>query len=131
MSVFFDTNVLIYAQQRGAKAETARALLASGGTLSVQILNEFAAVSFRKLGRSWTEIAEAVQDILAIVDPPVALTTRIHIRACSMAETHRVSFYDALVLSAALEAGCSTLYSEALQHGGFVGELRIVNPFAP
>ena len=71
MSVFFDTNILVYAQEKGAKAEKARALLAAGGVLSVQVLNEFAAVARRKLGKAWDEIGEAIEDALALVDPPL------------------------------------------------------------
>ena len=53
MSAFFDANLLIYAQQSGDKADRARALLAGGGVLGVQALNEFAAVAHRKLGKDW------------------------------------------------------------------------------
>jgi predicted nucleic acid-binding protein len=51
VSAFFDTNVLVYAQQVDGKADRARALFATGGKLSVQVLNEFAAVSRRKQKR--------------------------------------------------------------------------------
>jgi predicted nucleic acid-binding protein len=71
VSAFFDTNVLVYAQQTGDKADRARALFAGGGKLSVQVLNEFAAVSRRKQQREWREIAEAISDVLALVDPPL------------------------------------------------------------
>jgi predicted nucleic acid-binding protein len=71
---FFDTNILVYAQQRSGKAEQARALLAAGGVVSVQVLNEFAAVSRRKLGKDWREIAEALEDARALVGPPIPLT---------------------------------------------------------
>ena len=53
MSAFFDTNILVYAQRNGAKADKARALLAGGGVLSVQVLN--AAVARRKLGKGGTK----------------------------------------------------------------------------
>lgn len=130
MSVFFDTNILIYAQQQGDKANRARALLARGGKLSVQVLNEFAAVSRRKQNRGWTEIAEAIDDALALVDPPLPLTLDTHVAALALARDHGCSFYDALIIAAALEAGCDTLYSEDLQHGRAFGGLAIVNPFA-
>ena len=67
MSAFFDTNVLVYAQQTGEKSDRARALLAGGGVVSVQVLNEFVAVARRKLGKSWDEIDAAVDDVLALV----------------------------------------------------------------
>jgi predicted nucleic acid-binding protein len=74
VSAFFDTNILVYAQQAGAKAERARALLSGGGVLSVQVLNEFTAVARRKLGKEWREIGAAISDVLALVDPPLGLT---------------------------------------------------------
>ena len=129
MSVFFDTNILVYAQQNGAKAEKARALLAAGGVLSVQVLNEFAAVARRKLGKEWDEIGEAIEDALALVDPPLPLTTALHAMAREIARDHGFRFYDALILAAALDAGCDTLFSEDLQDGRAFGALRVVNPF--
>jgi predicted nucleic acid-binding protein len=129
LTAFFDTNILVNAQQRGGKADRARALLAGGGKLSVQVLNEFTAVSRRKQCREWHEIAEAVADVLTTVDPPLALTLDLHAAARALAEDHGLSFYDALIVAAALEAGCDTLFSEDLQHGRRIGRLAILNPF--
>ena len=68
-------------EREGARAEKARALLAAGGVLSVQVLNEFAAVARRKLGKAWDEIGEAIEDALALVDPPLPLTMTLHAAA--------------------------------------------------
>jgi predicted nucleic acid-binding protein len=129
VSAFFDTNILVYAQQADGKADRARALFADGGKLSVQVLNEFVAVSRRKQRRSWAEIAEAIDDVLTMVDPPLALTHDVHTVARELAEEHRISFYDALIVASAIEAGCDILYSEDMQHGRSIGGLAIVNPF--
>ncbi len=129
MSVFFDTNLLVYAQQTGGKADRARALFAREGKLSVQVLNEFIAVSRRKQRREWREITEAVSDVLTMVDPPLPLTLDLHVTARALAEDHGLSFYDALIVAAAIEAGCDTLFSEDMQHGRTFGSLTIVNPF--
>ena len=129
MSAFFDTSILVYAQQTDRKADQARALFAGGGKLSVQVLNEFTAVSRRKQRRDWHEIAEAISDALALVDPPLALTLDLHAAARALAEDHRLSFYDALVVATAIEAGCNILYTEHIQHGRKFGSLAIVNPF--
>ena len=129
MSVFFDTNILVYAQQKGAKADKARTLLGEGGVLSVQVLNEFVAVARRKLGKEWSEIGDAIDDALALVDPPLPLTIALHARAREIARDHGFGFYDALIVAAALDAGCDTLLSEDLQHDRVLGALRIVNPF--
>ena len=71
MNAFFDTNVLIYAQLSGEKADRARSLLAKGGVISVQVLNEFATVARRKLGKDWDEIDAAIEDVLAFVAAPL------------------------------------------------------------
>jgi predicted nucleic acid-binding protein len=129
VSAFFDTNILVYAQQANGKADRARALFAVGGKLSVQVLNEFTAVARRKQRKDWREIAEAISDVLAVVDPPLALTLDLHTSARALAEEHRLSFYDALIVASAIEAGCDLLYSEDMQHGRTIGGLSIINPF--
>lgn len=129
MKAFLDTNVLIYAQEDSLKGNRAREALESGGVLSVQVLNEFASVSARKQGRSWDEIEDAIFDILDVVDAPVAITLATHMAARQLAATQGFSFYDALIVAAALEAGCEALLSEDMQHGFKVDGLAIVNPF--
>ena len=129
MSAFFDTNILVYAQQADGKGDRARALFAGGGKLSVQVLNEFTAVSRRKQRRGWREVDEAVADVLTMVDPPLALTLDLHNAARALSREHSLSFYDALIVAAAIEAGCDTLFSEDMQHGRAFGGLAVVNPF--
>jgi predicted nucleic acid-binding protein len=130
VSAFFDTNILVYAQQPGVKGDRARALFAGGGKLSVQVLNEFTAVSRRKQAKEWHEITEAISDVLTLVDPPLALTLDLHTLARLLSEEHQLSVYDALIVAAAIEAECDTLFTEDLQHGRKFGDLTIVNPFA-
>jgi predicted nucleic acid-binding protein len=129
VSAFFGTGMLVYAQQMDGKGDRARALFAGGGKLSVQVLNEFTAVSRRKQRRDWREIDEAVADVLTIVDPPLPLTLDLHHSARSLAQDHQLSFYDALIVATAIEAGCDTLFSEDMQYGRSIGGLNIVNPF--
>jgi predicted nucleic acid-binding protein len=129
VSAFFDTNILVYAQQTDGKGDRARALFTGGGKLSVQVLNEFTAVSRGKQARDWREIAEAISDVLTVVDPPLALTLDLHAAARVLAEDHRLPFYDALIVASAIEAGCDILYTEDMQHGRAIGGLAIVNPF--
>jgi predicted nucleic acid-binding protein len=111
------------------EAERARALFKAGGKLSVQVLNEFAAVSRRKLNQTWPAIADAIDDAMALVDPPLPLSLDLHVAARALAEAHHLSFYDALIVAAAIEADCDTLYSEDMQHGRRIGRLEICNPF--
>ncbi len=61
---FFDTNVVLYAFRQGdTRGQVAEALLAAGGALSVQVLNEFVAVARRKLDKSWEEVRRALEDM--------------------------------------------------------------------
>ncbi|HEV2717194.1 MAG TPA: PIN domain-containing protein [Terriglobales bacterium] len=128
---FLDTNVLIYAvaknDPRAAKAE---ALLATGGIVSVQSLNEFASVGRRKLGMSWKEVKKFLDLICILCPDPVPISLDTHKAALAIAEKYGYSIYDALVASAALEAGCKMLYSEDLQDGQIINrQLTIRNPF--
>jgi len=129
VSAFFDTNILVYAQQTGESPYRARALLALGGKLSVQVLNESTAVCRRKLGKDWREISAAIDDGLILVDPPIPITQVTHGVARTLAEDHGFSFYDALIVAASIESGCDTLYSEDMRHGHAVGGVTIINPF--
>ena len=129
MKPFLDTNILVYAQEGSAQGERAREIVAAGGIVSVQILNELASVLSRKLKRSWSEVAAVIDDVRAAVDEPLPLTLSLHLSALELARDHKASFYDALVLAAALEAGCRTLYSEDFQHGRRFGDCTTVNPF--
>jgi len=128
---FFDTNVLLYLLSGdAAKADRAEAVLARGGTISVQVLNEFAAVASRKLGLSYAEIREVLEPVRAVcaVEP---ITPETHDLGLQIAERYGFSLYDALIVAAALRAGCRTLYSEDLQDGQSIdGRLVVRNPFA-
>ena len=128
---FFDTNVLVYAiTQDDARSNQSEELLASGGILSVQILNEFVSVAVRKLRMPWTDIREALDAFLILCPSPLPITIEVHEAALKIAETHGYGIRDALVIAAALEARCATLYSEDLQDGQTIeGQLTIRNPF--
>ena len=129
--VFFDTTILIYAiSEADSRASVAEGLLASGGVLSIQVLNEFAAVARRKLDMPWPDIAEALQAIRSLCEEPAPLTLDMHIEAVRLAQRFGYHFYDSLILAAALHTKCDTLYSEDMQHGQKIGSLTIVNPFA-
>ncbi len=129
MKAFLDTNILVYAQEAGARGDVARELVADGGMISVQILNELASVLSRKLKRDWSEVAAVLEDVRAALDDPLPVTLPLHLSALEFARDHNVPFYDGLILAAAIEAGCETLYSEDFQHGRRFGDCTIVNPF--
>ncbi len=127
---FFDTNVILYAFRRDdSRAQAAETLLAEGGTLSVQVLNEFVAVARRKFDRNWEDVRRAL-DILRVLCPePVPLTVEIHERAVNVAERYGYSIFDSLIIAAALHVGARTLYSEDMLDGQAIDGLMIRNPF--
>jgi predicted nucleic acid-binding protein len=128
---FLDTNVLIYAVAKNdPRASKAEALLASGGIVSVQSLNEFVSVARRKLGMSWKDVREFLDLICILCPNPVPISLDTHGVALAIAEKYGYNIYDALIASSALEAGCKTLYSEDLQDGQIINrQLTIRNPF--
>jgi predicted nucleic acid-binding protein len=130
-SSFFDTNVLLYLLSADpAKADRAEALLGEGGTVSVQVLNEFASVARRRMGLNGAEIRECLSAIRAhvAVEP---LTLQTHESGLMVAERYGFSLYDAMIVAAALQAGCGTLWTEDLQAGQVIeGRLTVRNPFA-
>jgi predicted nucleic acid-binding protein len=128
---FFDTNILVYIvgahDERTAKAE---ALLARGGVVSVQVLNELAAVAHRKLNRSWDEVAETLTAIRVFCPDPPPLSVNTHEAALRIASRYGFHIYDALIVAAALETECAILYTEDLQNGQVIdGTLTVRNPF--
>jgi predicted nucleic acid-binding protein len=128
--VFFDTTVLIYCLgQDDNKSAIADRLLATGGNLSVQVLNEFANVASRKLRMNWKEVEEALVDIRDLCAPPSPLTVDTHAAALRIAKRYGFHIYDSLILASALESRCTILYSEDLQHGQKIESLIIHNPF--
>jgi len=127
---FFDTNVLVYlASDDPLKADRAEAVVARGGVISVQVLNEVANVARRKMRMSWTE-TRAFLTILRNLLTIYPLTQEIHDAGLDLAERYGVSIFDAMIAASALQAGCERLWSEDMQHNQVLdNNLRIVNPF--
>ena len=127
---FFDTNILLYLLSGDdAKADAAEALVGEGGHLSVQVLNEFASVATRKLDMTHAEVRDVLAPIRAICHVH-ALTEVTHELGVHLAERYRLSIYDGMIAAAALDADCTTLFSEDMQDGLLIERsLRIRNPF--
>lgn len=132
---FLDTNVLIYsyADYEVLKKSQAQTVIAdaSGQTwVSTQVLIEFINVSHRKLRTPWPAIQTALIELTAIHQVlPTTATTVTH--ATRLAHRYGFAWFDALIVAAALECGCDTLYSEDLNAGQLIeGTLWVVNPFA-
>ena len=127
---FFDTNVLIYAFAKDERrTKIAETLLSGGGVVGVQTLNEFVAVAVRKLAMPWDDVLEALSAIRVLFPSPVPLTVRTHDVALRIARRYGYHIYDSLVIAAALEARCNTLFSEDMKDGQAVEGLTIRDPF--
>jgi predicted nucleic acid-binding protein len=128
---FFDSNVLIYAMVSGdSRRERAQQLVAQGGVISVQVLNEFVAVARRRMRMPWEDVIEALDAVRVLFPSPVSLTLNTHEAALKIAQQYGFGVYDALIAAAALEANCSTLYSEGMEDGQIIdGQMTIQNPF--
>jgi predicted nucleic acid-binding protein len=136
--VFLDTNIFVYAflasepRKRAKAVELIEACLGSGrGSISYQVVQEFANVARKKFAVSLSAI-----DCKAFIDAAmqplnrVASSTALIHTALDLQDELKYSFYDCVMLAAALQAGANTLYTEDLQHWQLVrGVLRIVNPF--
>jgi predicted nucleic acid-binding protein len=128
---FFDTKVLVYAIVENDPRKTrARELLALGGTISVQVLNEFVSVVRRKVKMPWDDVRATLQWILLLCPEAVGFTIKTHEKAVGIAERYGYRIYDSLIVASALEAKCELLYSEDLHDGQVIdGRLTIRNPF--
>ena len=129
---FIDTNVLVYvASGDPVKAERAEKIIADGGTISVQVLNELANVARRKMRMSWSE-THALLSIIRALLPVQPISVEIHETGLALAERYSLSIYDAMIAASALHAECDTLWSEDMHDGMVIQErLRIANPFRP
>jgi predicted nucleic acid-binding protein len=136
MRRFLDTNVLVYLFDGAARAKQARAqqLLEEAvregfALISTQVLQEFFVAVTRKLAVPLSHDAaqRAVRDLTQL--PTVEISAEMVLRAIVAMRRYRLSFWDSLILQAALHGGATTLYSEDLQHGRTIETLTIQNPF--
>jgi predicted nucleic acid-binding protein len=127
--VFLDTNVLIYSVVGDtAKATVAEELLRRGGTVSIQVLTEFADVAQRKYRSSWSDTLDALTLIRALCRV-TDITVETHVRGLAISQRHGFRIYDGMIVAAAIIAGCTTLFSEDMQDGQVVDSVTIRNPF--
>jgi predicted nucleic acid-binding protein len=134
---FLDTNLFVYTFDTSAPAKAKkaaqlirRAADTGEGIVSYQVVQEFFSVAFRRFPQPLS-IAEGEQYLITVLRPLLAVhsSPAIYFEALRMVEKHRLSWYDSLILAAAVEGQCEKLYSEDFQHGRKIEGLRIENPF--
>lgn len=133
---FVDTNVLLYAYDRGAQTrhDTAAQLVgdlgaSQRGAISIQVLQEFYVNATRK-------IAEPLADDVALGRVRILSHWPLHVphvvdilSAAELAQANRLSFWDAMIVHSAGVLGCTTVWSEDLNHGQQINGITIRNPF--
>lgn len=129
MSAFFDTNVLVYTVSDDPKRPIAEGILAQGGVISAQVLNEYVNTVRGKFRHDWPQIERSLRWFRDVFDQIRPVTIALNEAAVGLARDHGLHIYDALIVAAALEAGCDTLFSEDMQDGRKFGGLTIRNPF--
>ena len=136
MSTFVDTNVFVYARdvsrpdkQMSAERWVDRLWQTAGGRLSVQVLNEFYVTVTRKLdpGMAPADARSDVHDLLAW--EPLPVDGGLVVRAWTIEDRYGLSFWDALIVAAAIESDCQHLLTEDLQDGQHLDGVIVVNPF--
>jgi predicted nucleic acid-binding protein len=131
---FFDTNVLVYADDKGAPTKQKRAVelvaehrRAGTGVLSLQVLQEYFVTVTRKLSVD-ASLARRKVELLAEFDVATPGVSDV-LAAIDLHRLHKLSFWDALILRSAKQAGCRVLLSEDLQGQQEIDGVRVVNPF--
>lgn len=129
---FLDTNILVYTYSNNEleKQLIARQIVAKNSTfISTQVLQELCNIAIRKLKFKYTSVTEAVKECRSNNNVHINTPATV-VQACHIAEDYGYSFYDSLILAAALETGCKIIYSEDMSDQQIInGTLRIVNPF--
>jgi|SRR5271165_1921357 len=133
---FLDTNLFVYSLE-GSSAKARRstqlirqAIATRNGIISYQVVQEFFNVALRRFTPPMT-LPEAEQYLATVFRPILAIhsSNALYADTLHLRRRHRLSWYDSLIVAAAMEGECQLLYTEDLQDGQKFGELRIENPF--
>ncbi len=130
---FFDTNILLYlySQDELTKKSKTETLLKKHATIivSTQVLNELANVMSKKMNIKFPKIIQVIDEITQNFEILNVCQNTIK-KALSLIEKYNYSYYDRLIIAAALKSSCSILYSEDMHHGHKLDRtLKIVNPY--
>ena len=128
--VFIDTNIIIYSLGKNStKAHIVAPLFLDRPCISTQVLSETVNVTTKRLGLVTSDVRQLIKTLHEVCHVELIAMSTIEV-ALNIQDRYKFSWYDSLIISSALDAGCHTLYSEDMQHGQLIeGRLKIVNPF--
>ena len=128
--IFLDSNVMIYAyfKQDEEKQRISKQLIAQNSVVSTQVLQELTNTLHRKMRVDYNIVRPLLQECLRNCDINTNTSDTVF-SALDIAERYGFSFYDSLIVAAALESKCTILYSEDMHHNQHIGNLIIKNPF--
>ena len=128
--IFLDSNVMIYAyfKQDKKKQRISKQLISQNAIISTQVLQELINTLHRKMGVDYSIVRSILQECLKNCGLNTNTSDTVF-GALDVAERYGFSFYDSLIVAAALESKCTTLYSEDMQHNQHIESLTIINPF--
>lgn len=130
--VFLDSNIQIYSYSNNEeeKKNIARKLISSNNTfISTQVLQELTNTVTRKFKFTYINAQNAIKECCRNNTLHIN-TEETVLSACKIAEQYTYSFYDSLIIAAAIECGCTILYSEDMHHNQVINKsLTIINPF--
>ena len=128
--VFIDTNIIIYSLGKNStKAHIVAPLFLDRPCISTQVLSETVNVTTKRLGLATSDVRQLIKTLHEVCHVELITMSTIEV-ALNIQDRYKFSWYDSLIISSALDAGCHTLYSEDMQHGQLIeGRLKIVNPF--
>jgi predicted nucleic acid-binding protein len=134
---FLDTNIFVYTFDKAAPAKAQKAtelirkaIATQKGIVSFQVVQEFFNVALRRFAQPM-RLADAEQYLGTVFRPLLAVQSSqaLYAEALRLQSQSWLSWFDSIIVSAAIQAQCDVLFSEDLQHGQRFDSLRVTNPF--
>lgn len=131
---FLDTNILVYAHdsQSSEKREISQKLIFEGirsglGTISSQVISEYYVTMDKKFKLPYSNILHIIHQLGSLSN--IEITYAMTVRSIERHKAHTISYWDSLIIEAALQDGCTTLYSEDMNNERIIDGIRIINPY--
>jgi predicted nucleic acid-binding protein len=135
---FLDTNIFVYTFDAKSSAKAKRSALlireavdTGNGVISYQVVQEFFNIAFRRFLTPMS-VAEAEQYLITVFRPLLAVhsSPALYVEAMRISGKYPFSWYDSIIVAAALQSQCQILYSEDLQHKQEIESVLVENPFS-